>query len=355
MAHEIWQDRIAWTNEAPWHGLGIKVDENITIEEMMRLSRTAWTVSRRPLYRMPGYTEAMALADEALHATGHVNHDPLAIAGNGRGLVRVKDAAEICRDDDGTPLDIVGSQYNPIQNAEGFEFFRRFLDEGHAKLNVMGALRGGKYVWGLAKLNTDFEVTRGDKVEGFVLVLIPHVQGKSLMLCTTSTRVVCMNTLRGALGWDGVSAIKETESTYSVAHNSVWDESRMADARETLGLARETIGGMEVFAKKLVSIRMTDNDAVDLLAPIYQPKHEPEVIKADFAKNANRPLQTILQAVHKAPGATPGNAWGVLNGVTYFHDHLSGRSADVRLTSSWTGEGAQKKSRVVKGLLELAA
>ena len=48
-------------------------------------------------------------------------------------------------------------------------------------------------------------------------------------------------------------------------------------------------------------------------------------------------LQDVLWATEKAKGATPGNGWGVLNGVTYWADHIAGNSMDSRLFNSWLG------------------
>jgi hypothetical protein len=59
-------------------------------------------------------------------------------------------------------------------------------------------------------------------------------------------------------------------------------------------------------------------------------------------------------AVDKAPGATPGNGWGVLNGVTYWADHMAGREADARMFRSWLGHTGQRKQAVKEELLAMA-
>ena len=66
-------------------------------------------------------------------------------------------------------------------------------------------------------------------------------------------------------------------------------------------------------------------------------------------------LHQVLLAVEDAPGAIPGNGWGVLNAVTYWADHIAGRSRDKRLNNAWFGENAALKLKVEKGLLELTA
>ena len=71
---------------------------------------------------------------------------------------------------------------------------------------------------------------------------------------------------------------------------------------------------------------------------------------------AQRPRQMngIIDAMYDAPGATPGNAWGVLNGVTYWADHAAGNNADSRLLNSWLGARAKLKNDVKTALVEMA-
>jgi hypothetical protein len=100
---------------------------------------------------------------------------------------------------------------------------------------------------------------------------------------------------------------------------------------------------------------MSQHDTVRFLASFFQPSEE----TPDAERLLNDPslrsvaLEGALWAVDKAPGATPGDAWGVLNGVTYWADHMAGRSADTRLFNSWLGATGRQKADVKKKLLEL--
>jgi Domain of unknown function (DUF932) len=51
-----------------------------------------------------------------------------------------------------------------------------------------------------------------------------------------------------------------------------------------------------------------------------------------------------------------GTAWGLVNSVTEYLDHIKGRSNDARLTSAWFGDGAVMKQRAMnEAVLLLAA
>ena len=46
MAHKV--ETMAYAGEVPWHGLGTKVEDNLTPAEMMKAAGLDWTVSKRP-------------------------------------------------------------------------------------------------------------------------------------------------------------------------------------------------------------------------------------------------------------------------------------------------------------------
>jgi len=104
------------------------------------------------------------------------------------------------RSSDGKILSVVSGDWNPVQNHEAFEFFNDFVMAGDMKMHTAGSLREGKNVWALAKVNDDFEILGGDKVEPYLLFSNPHEYGKCIDVRFTAIRVVCNNTLTLALG-----------------------------------------------------------------------------------------------------------------------------------------------------------
>ena len=45
-------ETMAYAGEVPWHGLGVKVDDTMTPEEMLEAADLDWTVSKRPAYTL---------------------------------------------------------------------------------------------------------------------------------------------------------------------------------------------------------------------------------------------------------------------------------------------------------------
>lgn len=167
MAHKIWNNQIAWKGETPGHGLGVKVPQGTTGEEMLRRAKLDWSVSRR------------ALAMRSLQ--GEVLTDPLA------------EFCAIVRDTDDHVFQVATSKYHPVQNREIVEFFREFAEAGHAELETVGGIEGGRIVWALARLNhngaSDTVLGGGaDESRGYVLLANSHDGSLRLVAKATSVR-----------------------------------------------------------------------------------------------------------------------------------------------------------------------
>lgn len=342
MAHEIETAAFNWENGAPWHGLGEHLPQNCSVEDMLRIAKIEWEVGLEPVYRAK----------------------PEVLAGHPAGFERYPGRNFLVRNDDTrTVLDVVGPDYGPIQNKAVAEFFREFIEADEetgvrkASIEAAGSLRGGRYVWMLAKMNAGFEFQRGDSSEAYLLALKPHQQGQACHIVPTGTRVVCMNTTRIALNWDGQGQIPEKAGAYVIRHNQIFDEKLIQQARDYINATREGIVAFGKMAERLRATPCDRADQIKVLTPVFQAEDvlTVEQMIADPDKLLNRPMKRILSAIKNAPGADPGNLWGLYNGVTYYEDHMVGRSRDIRMASAWSGEGARRKARVLSKITEMAA
>lgn len=314
MAHEV--EQMAYAGAVPWHGLGKEVSDDLSIEEMLVAAGLDWEV----------------MVEQAEH----------------RGQ-KVPDHFWLVRSSDHKILDSCGNRYKPTQNAQAFEFFREFLEAGEAKLQTAGSLKEGKYVWGLASLDFRFTLDGGDKNEGYVLVGCPHEQGKSLLIKRTMIRVVCANTLTAAL--------RDGNGAFRFVHRSKFGKTAIAKAKRILGLARDDMREFEQQAKMMVEHEIKMSQFVSIVAPIMMPKATPDQIM-DWVKdpdpdNFSPRLKAIYNSYMNAPGATPGNAWGVLNAVTHYADHVASRTQDQRLFNAWFNKTARQKTAVFNRLVEV--
>lgn len=316
MSHEV--ETMAWAHEVPWHGLGNRVEGSVTVDEMLIAAGLDWTVEQHDCYaEIDG--ERVKVGRQAL-----------------------------VRSSDKKVLSVTGDRWHPLQNRDALEFFRDYTEAGGATLETAGSLRGGRIVWGLARVATGFTIAGSDHVKGYILLVSPHEVGKAITVRTTSVRVVCANTLAMAGGVEGVNA------EYRQSHLKEFDK---AAAKATVELVKEQIATMKLEAEALQSLKLSEFDTVRFLASFFQPAQPEtderiETLINDPAQQ-NTALQGVLWATEKAPGATPGNGWGVLNGVTYWADHMAGRGADARLFNSWLGNTGRQKQAVKTKLLQM--
>lgn len=329
MSHEI--ESMAYTNEVPWHGLGMYIADAPNIEEMLRVAEINWRVEKRPMMTA---TEMKMAKDEPRWS---------------KFTAKVPGFYALTRNTDGKVLDVVGNRYTPTQNSEAFEFFRSFVEAGDAKMETAGSLRGGQYVWGLANLGQTFKVTEKDEVKTYILVAAPHQQGKALIIKRVHLRVVCMNTLTAAL--------REGGAEFRMPHRGKFDEKQIEKAKVLLGLAREEAEQFERDAKTLKNLEISEEAAIRILAEIMAPRVNDSSVNdmvEDMEENGTPRMRRLMDAYYRAPGADPGNGWGLLNAVTYYADHLASRTSDKRLTNAWFGKTANQKRIVLNTLLEMA-
>lgn len=297
-------ETMAYTNEVPWHGLGtFKANGWKNVKSMLTDAGIDWKVNRSAMYTADG--------------------------------AEVEGFSALTRSSDGKVLDVVGGRYQPVQNEDAFEFFTEFVEAGKAKMETAGSLMGGRIVWGLAKLGTGFKLKNQDQVDGYLLCMCPHKKGKSLLYKTTAIRVVCNNTLTMALRTAG--------NEWRMSHRTVFDGVKIEEAKTALGIARDQIGEFETTARKLQKVKVTDKDVRDILSPIFVKDGTEE----------SRRMKQLIDIYERAPGADPGNAWGVLNAVSYYADHIASRSTDKRLSNAWIGRTAMQKTQTLEKLLEL--
>lgn len=318
MAHEV--ETMAYSGQVPWHGLGQPIHANATVEEMLVAAGLDWEVSLRPIY---------------------------AQAKDG-SMVKMPIKRALMRSSDNKIFTVTGDFWKPFQNREALEFFRDYTESGGARLETAGSLRGGRIIWALASINAGFTLRHGDTTKGYILLTSPHEVGKRITVHTTSVRVVCANTMR--------MATNESEPQYGQSHVRKFD---VIAAKETIGLAREQMNQAHLDAQALDQLKMSPYDTVRFLAQFFQPM--PEGVKEEAFVNGlmnapntqDKKLAMVLASTEKAPGATPGTAWGVLNGITHWADHVAGAQPEARLFNAWLGERSKLKLKVRDALLEM--
>lgn len=327
MSHEV--ETMAYANEVPWHGLGNRVDQTVTVEEMQKAAGLDWELIPMPL--QISAREDGQLSDAVGVPVSRVAH---------------------VRSSDHKIMAVSDPRWKAIQPADVLGFMKSYVEAGAATLETAGSLRGGKVVWGLARINQEFEVSPGDKVKGYLLFTTPNEVGKASTLRTTTVRVVCANTMAMAMR-KGAG-----ETHYRQGHMGEFD---VSGAKDAVGNAVEQFRIAEANAKQINKLKLSISDAMTkVLMPVFYPEADLETEEGQqllLPENQPRKIKEIINSIETSPGAdvSSGTGWGVLNGVTHWADHVAGRKQEARLYNAWTGSTMTQKLRVEEKLLELAS
>ena len=213
---------------APWHGLGVCVQESLNSEDALHESGLDWNVIQRPIMTS--------------------SYDP--IPGYKANI----------RDIDDRILGVVTDRYKVVQNHEAFAFTDALLGEG-VRYETAGSLQDGKKIWLLAKL-PDKYFLEGEEVEPYLVFSNSHDGSGAIKVCMTPIRVVCQNTLNLAL-----NSAKRVWTTIHVGNLT----RKMDEAHCTLSLAHSYMGKLGAEFHLLNKIKLTDAkvmEYIELLLPM---------------------------------------------------------------------------------------
>ncbi len=334
---------MAYRGNAPWHQLGQVIPEGASLEEIAELAGFNFEILRQPV----SYTDE-------------------------QGRQRTFDARHILfRSDDGTPLSVMSKDYQIVQPRQVLiDFFDDLCESSGFALETCGILGNGQKYWAMAKTSIAEEIC-GDAHQCYVLLATSADGSMATTAQPTSVRVVCSNTLQMATYGKNHKAIK-------VRHSAKFDPKAV---KKAMGLV-DFEESWEHFAddmRTLGNIEVDDNQARDFFSDLLRPKTErakprrqagamnlEELLTGDVGtgysavqtdkgspQRAIRGLAELEESYRHAPGAVPGSAYGLLQGVTHFLDHSRGKDAEKRLASSWFGQGANLKKTAYERALAM--
>lgn len=313
---------IAYAGKVPWHGLGQSLSQDAPIDVWQREAGLDWTANLAEVMYMPGGSIARPVA--------------------GRKV--------IYRNDNNQALGVVTDRYRVHQPSEILAFFDTLVRSAGFKLEVAGAISGGKRIWALANVNKQACVLGDDAVRGYLLLATSFDGSTATTGQFTSIRVVCNNTLSAA---DRESA----PSRVSITHGARFDASLM---RDKLGIVVGGFDGMMDNYRRLARQNVNSAFVKSFLSELFPPTLQQEKIPGSNVRQEiyadSRAYKKVLELFDGAgmgsglPGVS-GTRWGLLNAVTQFIDHERGHNVDTRITNAWFGNGSRVKSQAEQMLL----
>lgn len=266
-----------YVRTAPWHGLGIRVENALTSGEALRMAGLDWRVIQKRMTTEDGQPIEGFLAN--------------------------------MRESDGRLLGVVTERYQVVQNQEAFAFTDELLGAG-VTYETAGVLQNGRRTWILARLPQRYIIS-GDEITPYLVFMNSHDGTGAIRAAMTPVRVVCQNTLNLAL-----ATAKRSWST-----NHVGDiRGKMEDAKTTLLFADRYMGELGKAIDALNRKKLSDRQVyayIDTLFPLAADATEQQ------KKNLIRLKEDVKMRYFDAPDLQDmgKNAYRFLNAVSDFATH----------------------------------
>lgn len=312
---------MAYVGEKPWHGLGSELTPGSSIEIWCQQAGLNWKIDRAPV--------------KFFHPDGYLNGFP--------------ERHVLSRSDNHYPLSVVGENYKIVQPGEIVEFYRDLVSSAEFTLETAGSLFGGRRIWALAKTGDVSRILGQDELRGYLLLATSCDGSLATTAKFTSVRVVCQNTLMAS----GVYG-RGQEGAVKVPHSRVFNPEQV---KAELGLVHNQWSAFTQVVETLASRKVTPKEAQQWLIKTFGDDTKSV---EDQNEAAAKFMKKIWDCVTTSPGSnlrsTTGTAWGLVNGVTYYMDHVRRtRSSDARFNGAQFGSESEVKRRAMENAIALAA
>lgn len=311
----------AYVGEIGWHGLGNELKRGATIEEWQVAAGMDWRLQRAVVRYATGRDQTAAVWQE------------------------MPDRHVLMRSDTKAPLSVVSDKFKIVQPKAILEFFRDLVGGAGYELETAGVLFDGRRFWAMAQRDGgEAEVGKGDKIRSRLLASTSCDGSMATEIRETTVRVVCWNTMQMSFG--DAAASRTT-------HRSIFKPDQI---KKDMGLkVEERFAEFMTSMRRLADTKLADQETIQMTAELFKPGAA-RLAQEDYIKVLrSKAVSTVLELAMdgKAKGSqfdgVKDTAYGWLNGVTEYVDHLSrARSDDNRRASAWFGPGDALKTRALE-------
>ena len=270
-----------YVRTAPWHGLGVRVNETVNSAEALEKAGLDWKVVQEPVYTEQNETVAGWKAN--------------------------------IRDKDRRVLGLVTDRYKVVQNEEAFAFTDQLLGEG-VRYETAGSLQEGRRIWLLARLPREYVIT-GERISPYLVFTNSHDGSGAVRVAITPIRVVCQNTLNLAL--------TNAKRSWSMIHTGNV-ENKLDEARDTLFRAENYMDELGKEFENLRKIQLSDKkvmEYINLLLPVDNS------MTLQQKKGIAKLQEDLKMRYFDAPDlkSVGNNGYRFLNAVSDFSTHAQPR------------------------------
>lgn len=282
--------------------------------------------------------------DEQLTAAGlnwNVELAPVEYTTSGGERKRASKHKVAYRSDTLEELDIYLTR-QPWQNRDVVEAFNAFADNANIQLDRLGALKGGLYIYTVAKLPIEL-CPKGeleDRTEAYLMLEDSHENGRGMTAALYENRLVCTNGMR--------TAVKT--SLRFIPHTSAFDKRKVAHILDSAMLA------LKDRQKEIDKLADTVVDKAEATLQLITAFGDPK-------KSVDDQPQIVQTCLNLFNGGAMGSemlsayntAYGLLHSVTEYYNHHCGysRGPEHEFQSLISGSRAKEMAKFQKQLVSV--
>lgn len=322
----------------PWHGFGEAKPEGVTwtLDDWLNNAGLNFDIRMAPaIYQVPNPNKPEEMLTRSF-----------------------ENRAVLYRSDTLEALSVMSeSHYTPAQPRELLAGLFQLIEGNGFEMEVAGALKGGRVVWGLAKRLDGQGDIAGDIIKPYVLLLTSYDGTYARTGRLTSVRVVCQNTVSYSQFVDGTTTAKQRNS-------GEFDADKLFDQ---LGEFDNAFSEYIAAMRAMSDVKMTSDTLKRFFAKLYSPKalkDENNWLKTELdfdrdgvTSNQRNNVATLLELFRDSPGAelpsADGTLFGALNAVTFYQDHAARTKNDLRWESATIGNGNRNKDAAMALAMEM--
>lgn len=261
------------TRTATWTNIGANITKATTVEEALKLSHLDYTVEKVPVFLQDGTPIPGAFCTK--------------------------------REDSNITYGVVGSQFEIVQNIEGFDFINSMVSEG---LRFLKAGENHRFIYIIAQL-PEFDLM-GDKVAPHIIFQNSHSGSTTLKATIAPLRIVCQNQFN--------LTFRKVANKISLRHTKSI-KGKLHTAQEVLIRSSDYISEFQKEAILMAQNRVSKSQVDHLLDEVFE-------IKAEFNPTQVRRMEEKRDRFMAAYQAEDNQnfictQWGLVNAYTDFVTH----------------------------------
>lgn len=279
--------------ERAWHGLGQLVNESQTSEQAIKLAGLDYEVKKEPIYLSNGEIIPGSFAT--------------------------------VRQDNKTPLGVVKSRYEVLQNVNAFDFFDSIVGKGEAIYETAGVLGKGETIFITAKLPDYIRVGKEDLIEQYIFLTNSHDGSKPITAAFTPIRIVCNNTLNAAL--------RTANNKITIRHTANLN-SKLNEAHKLMGIVNLLKQEMEQVFNAMAKKPCVDSLLKEIIVKTFAS--DAHLDKMGKNEDLSTRFQNIVSDVYayamssntQQMETTRGTMFGAYNAITGYIQNVKSSNQD---------------------------